>query len=715
MSEILLHAKDLAAGYDGKAIVKDVSFAIRPGEILTLIGPNGAGKSTILKAIARQLAPMAGAIYLDGISLHDLGALDAARSLSILTTERVRADRMTVREVVSLGRYPYTGTLGVLSAHDRAVTGQTMARLRISNLAERDFNALSDGQRQRVMLARAVNQEPRVLVLDEPTSYLDVRYEIEMLTLLRELVRERGLAVVLSLHELTLARRLSDTVLAVRDGVIDRAGTPEAVFADGYVDELYDMPRGAYEDFFGAPRQTETRAHAFFQNRACEKFPCHKGVREEDFNCLFCYCPLYALGERCGGDHHYTEKGYKSCIDCNFPHKRENYDKILARYGEIAALTKRETYVRSGQKLLRCGFTTGTCAALAASAAARLLLTGEALETVRLVTPKGTTAAVAPEECRMDGDAAVSAVRKDAGDDPDVTDGCLVRATVRKTDAGVAVDGGAGVGRVTKPGLDQPIGAAAINTVPRRMIADAVRDVCEEAGYDGGLSVVISVPEGAEIAKKTFNPMLGVEGGISILGTSGVVEPMSERAIVDTIEAELRQKRAEGAKRVVLTPGNYGADFLRASALVPQTVPSVRYSNFLGDALDLAATLGYADALLVGHIGKLVKLAGGIMNTHSKYADCRTELLCAHAAICGADAALCECLMNAPTTDACIALLDGADLRRPVLDSLLAAMQRQLDRRAGNALRAGAVLFSNEYGLLGMTDAAKAILQDWSE
>lgn len=373
-----------------------------------------------------------------------------------------------------------------------------------------------------------------------------------------------------------------------------------------------------------------------------------------------------------------------------------------------------EHYIRSGTQKLRCGYTTGACAALAAAGAARLLLFGEAPERVRLVTPKGWAVEVPLEDRSLDGEEARCAVRKDAGDDPDVTDGCLVYAAVRKAPRGVTIDGGTGVGRVTKAGLDQSVGAAAINTVPRRMIRSAVEEVCAEAGYGGGLSVVISVPNGAALAKKTFNPMLGIEGGISILGTSGVVEPMSEQALIDTIGVEIRQAAASGGKRLILTPGNYGADYLREDGLDTLGAPVVKCSNFVGEALDAAAAEGFAEVLLVGHIGKLVKLAGGIMNTHSKQADCRAELFTAHAALCGADTALCRELMDAATTDACIALLDEAGLRGAVMESLLAATQRHLDRRAAGKLRAGAVIFSNEYGGLGETTEAKNLRKEWS-
>lgn len=369
--------------------------------------------------------------------------------------------------------------------------------------------------------------------------------------------------------------------------------------------------------------------------------------------------------------------------------------------------------IRSGQRLLRCGYTTGSCAALATQGAAHLLLTGNPSRTLSIMTPKGWEVTVRPALCRMDGDTALCSVIKDAGDDADVTDGLPVCAAVRKTDLpGICIEGGAGVGRVTRPGLDQPVGAAAINHVPRRMIAEQAQEVCRQAGYAGGLSVVISIEGGEQAALRTFNPQMGVEGGLSVLGTSGIVEPMSEQAIVDTIALEIRQNAA-ASDRLILTPGNYGTDFLHAQGWDNRGVPVVKCSNFLGDALDCVAVEGIRQLLLVGHIGKLVKVAGGIMNTHSRYADCRTELFCAHAAICGADTAICRAVMQAATADACLTILDRADLRQPVLDSLLGAIQSHLERRMGDGCRVGAVLFSNQFGLLGATQPAKEMLEQW--
>ena len=383
---------------------------------------------------------------------------------------------------------------------------------------------------------------------------------------------------------------------------------------------------------------------------------------------------------------------------------------------------KFEHYVRSGQKLLRCGYTTGTCAALGAAGAARLLLTGNSPETVALRTPKGIVVEVAPLFCRKTDAGAECAIEKDGGDDVDVTTGLPVIASVAllpdTTD--IRISGGKGVGRVTKPGLDQPVGEAAINHVPRQMIAEALKREAENACYTGGFAVALSIKGGEEVAKRTFNPHIGVEGGLSVLGTSGIVEPMSQQAILDTIQLEmnqaaLRAKAAPGPRRLILAPGNYGLDYLHGTYPEFAVLPVVKTSNFIGDTLDMAASAGFEEVLLVGHVGKLVKLAGGIMNTHSHTADCRTELFCTHAALCGAPREVCTSLMDAATTDACLEILDAAGLREPVLKSLLSAIQLHLDRRAAGAFRVGAILFSNQNGPLGQTEAAAQLLQHWKE
>ena len=369
-----------------------------------------------------------------------------------------------------------------------------------------------------------------------------------------------------------------------------------------------------------------------------------------------------------------------------------------------------EEYIVKDGKKLRLGYTTGSCAAAAAKAAAYMLLTGRPKDTIDLLTPKGIRLHLTVEEIKITSSEVSCAIRKDSGDDPDATRGTLVFACVRKTDApGVLIDGGAGVGRVTKRGLDQPVGAAAINSVPRRMIEENVREVCVLCGYDGGVSVVISVPEGEALAKKTFNPRLGIVGGISILGTTGIVEPMSEQALVDTIRVELRQRRELGAEYVLLTPGNYGADFIRDSiGIDPRT--AVLTSNFIGDALELSHELGFHGALLIGHIGKLVKLAGGMWNTHSKFGDCRMELLAAHAASLGLRPEKVSELLQCVMCDDALRILREEQLYDSVLARLAGRIEFHLQHKCGE-MEIGAMVFSKEYGRLCQTSCAQALLQ----
>lgn len=370
-----------------------------------------------------------------------------------------------------------------------------------------------------------------------------------------------------------------------------------------------------------------------------------------------------------------------------------------------------ELYRQQEGRKLRCGYTTGTCAALAAQGAATALLMGVNPQNLALVTPKGVEVRVEPQDWAQGPDWASCAVVKDAGDDADVTHGMKIFARVRKIPQGFVVEGGQGVGRVTKKGLDQPVGAAAINRVPRHMIAQQLEQVAQLANYGGGLEAEISIPGGQQMAAKTFNPNLGIVGGLSVLGTSGIVEPMSLQALLDTIRVELGMHLAQGHRKLLLTPGNYGEDFLARWPGAAQW-PLVKCANFIGQSLDMCVEKGYQQVLLVGHIGKLVKLAGGIMDTHSRMADCRAELFAAHAALQGASRQLVAALMEAPTTDQCIALLEEENLREPVLGSLLEKIQYHLEKRVAGSLQVGAVLFSNVYGLLGRTQGGPALPDD---
>ena len=246
--EAYLQTEDLAVGYQGRTLIGEISLAVQRGRIVTLIGPNGSGKSTILKTIAGQLPRIGGAAYLDGEELRACSRNAIARRMAILMTARMDPELMTCRDVVSSGRYPYTGKLGILTAEDRKIVDESLRRTDAEAFADRPFQAVSDGQRQRILLARALCQQPELI--DEPTSYLDIRYKLELLTILKRMVREEELAVLMSLHELDLARRVSDTVVCVAGDHIDRVGPPEEIFTRDYIAKLYHMEPGRYDPCF---------------------------------------------------------------------------------------------------------------------------------------------------------------------------------------------------------------------------------------------------------------------------------------------------------------------------------------------------------------------------------------------------------------------------------------------------------------------------------
>lgn len=374
-------------------------------------------------------------------------------------------------------------------------------------------------------------------------------------------------------------------------------------------------------------------------------------------------------------------------------------------------------FVNKDGKKLRMGYTTGSCAAAASKAAAVMLLGEKPVESVYLMTPKGIGLTLEVLEVKMEPGRVSCAIRKDAGDDPDVTDGMLIFAEVKKLDSDsgtILVDGGEGIGRVTKPGMNQPVGAAAINSVPRRMIAQSLRETAEDYGYTGGLSAVISAPDGAKLAERTFNPRLGIVGGLSILGTTGIVEPMSDEAVVETTRIELNMRAVRGDKRLLLTPGNYGEDYIRKTAGIDPK-EAVKVSNFIGAALENAAALGFEEVLLIGHIGKIIKLAGGMMNTHSRYGDCRAELFTAHAALCGAGQETADRLMGSAMTDDMLDILAEAGLKNAVMESIMKKVEFHVKAKGYDRLKIGVLTFSNKSGFLGATPEAVRMLEEWNE
>ena len=378
---------------------------------------------------------------------------------------------------------------------------------------------------------------------------------------------------------------------------------------------------------------------------------------------------------------------------------------------------KLELYIPVGRERLRGGYTTGTCAALAAQGAVSFLVSGIWPETAELMTPAGQMVRVPLMEKKAGNGAVSCAVKKDAGDDPDVTDGLLIFARARflPEDTGkarVVIDGGEGVGRVTKAGLDQPVGAAAINSVPRRMIEDAVAEVLEEAGADRPVEILIFVPGGEKAAEKTFNPVLGITGGISILGTSGIVDPMSEEALIETIRAHMQVLRSEGRRFAAAVPGNMGERFLW-SYLEREgigKIPAVVCSNFVGRTLDIAGELGFSGLLLAGHLGKLVKLGCGIMNTHSKEGDGRMETLVACALRAGVGTGTLKRIQEANTTEQALEELKAAGILKETMGALLERMDWYMRRRVPETLETGILVFDAAGTLLGATENARDLL-----
>lgn len=369
------------------------------------------------------------------------------------------------------------------------------------------------------------------------------------------------------------------------------------------------------------------------------------------------------------------------------------------------------------KKELRKGFTTGSCGAAAAKAALYMLLTGSVKDEIEIITPGGAVFRTEVKDIFREGNRVRCAVVKDGGDDPDVTTGLHVTTEVRaeERDDGpleIRIEGGPGVGRVTLPGLDQPVGNAAINRVPRKMIEKELSELAELLDFRGRIRVILSVPGGEAAAERTFNPRLGIEGGISILGTTGIVEPMSTRAILDTIRVELNQRKALGDRIAAVSPGNYGLNFMKETYGYDLN-RSVKCSNYVGDTVDMVREMEFRGMLLTGHIGKLIKVSGGIMNTHSKEGDARMELLAAGVIRAGGSMDTLRGILNCRVTEEALGIIQGESpaLLRKSMESVMDRILYYLRKRAGEELPVECILYSNEFGLLAASPGAMDMLE----
>ncbi|RKD30596.1 cobalt-precorrin-5B (C(1))-methyltransferase CbiD [Thermohalobacter berrensis] len=367
-----------------------------------------------------------------------------------------------------------------------------------------------------------------------------------------------------------------------------------------------------------------------------------------------------------------------------------------------------ERYIIKKGKKLRYGYTTGTCAAAAAKAATKMLYLQEKINNITINTPKGWNLTLDIKDIEIKKDCVSCCVIKDSGDDSDVTDGIKIYAKAeRKNDKGIEITGGIGIGKVTKPGLSVPVGKPAINPVPMKMIKEEVKKVLHK---DRGVTITIYAPEGVKIAEKTFNPNLGIIGGISIIGTTGIVEPMSEEAFKDSLALELSILKEEGVNKAIFAPGNYGRDFAKKISLKEDYV--VKTSNFIGFMLEKAVEYGIEETLWIGHIGKLVKVAGGIFNTHSKVADGRMEILAAYYGLMSNSKELIGKILECKTTEEAVGYILNEN-NKDVFKYIAERVSKRCENRVKNKLKVGTLLFSNQYGILGICPYGKKLLEEF--
>jgi cobalt-precorrin-5B (C1)-methyltransferase len=639
-----LHVKDLAYSYtNGHLALQGINCQVYQGEFVVILGANGSGKTTLMMLMQGLLAPSQGEITLGGLPVLQIPEEERLRRVGFSFQDR-RDQLFATTVYADVSLGPVNSDLPADEVKERVRFA--LEAVDIWNLRNCAPHQLSFGQQKKAALAGVLALSPELLLLDEPMAGLDPAGASDLMKLLRDLNQKQGLTILMATHDVDLIPLWTDQVIILEKGQLISQGSPMEVFRDP------SLVRAAK---LRLPRI----AHLF-----------EKLSREDNIS-----LPRFPLTV---GEARQMLTGYR----------------------------------RSGGKFLRRGYTTGTCAAAAARAAASVLL-GEKPEAVSVQLPgeylaeirvAGTELQEADEGRKR---VARAWVLKDAGDDPDVTNGARIEAAVRFIPQGIEILGGLGVGVVTKPGLAVPPGQPAINPVPRQMIYDNVSAVLPSGR---GLEVTISVPEGERLAHRTMNPQLGIIGGISILGTTGIVEPMSEEAFKLALIPQLQIARGAGENTLLLTPGRRGVRLATGQFGIPSEAV-IMVSNYFGYILDECRKYEFKKVLLWGHLGKLAKIAAGSFQTYNRIADGRGEVVTALAALRGAGKDTLTDLLAMTNVEGMVKLLHEAGLDEVWPDLAARASRRAVAYSRGD-LSVGTVLFSGAGEVLGWDDEAVRILEE---
>jgi len=650
----VIKAVDINFTYpDGTTALTEIDLSVSSGERVAVLGANGSGKSTLFNLFNGLLQPTSGTVFIKELPVERKNYKAIRRMVGMVFQDP--DDQLfsnTVKQEIAYGLL----NLGTPRAEIPDTVRWSLDVVGLAGYEDKSPYLLSGGEKKRVALASVLAMKPEVLVLDEPTAALDPRGVSQLVRLLNEINQRLNITLVFATHDVDVVPLLADRVYVLNRGRIKLTGATAEVFSQKKIirDNNLRLPRVAH---------------------------------------------LVELLQRDGESQPGEAEGWArpGALPMTIGQARRMLEQK----------TKGAGYRLHDGKLLRRGYSTGTCAAAAAKAAV-LALSGPApLEVAVQLPGGGGEEAVLPVAgVELEGGRARAWVIKDAGDDPDITDGARIEATVSLQPGEIVIRGGRGVGVVTRPGLAVPPGQPAINPGPLQMIRDNVSGVLP-AGH--GAEVVIGVPEGEQLARRTMNPRLGIVGGISILGTTGIVEPMSEEAFKQALAPQLDMARAAGQQTLLLTPGRRGVSLAAGFGVPPEAV--ILISNFVGFMLEECVQRGFKQVVLWGHVGKLAKVAAGSFQTYNRIADGRAEAVAALAAVRGAGADLVGAILDAPTAEAMVGLLQEAGLDLVWHDLALRASSRA-EAYAREDLQVGTVMFSYSGEAVGWDQRAVSLLRE---